>query len=64
MTNPPLKGLQHMREHKQLTQAKLAKAIGMSQSQFNKFENGLVRLDIYRAAILAKHLGCSIDNLL
>lgn len=64
MTSPPLKGLKQRREFQGFTQADMAPVIGATQSQFNKFENGTVRLDVHRAAKLAKHLGCFIDDLL
>lgn len=64
MTSPPLKGLASRREFHSLTQADMAKVIDCSQSQYQKFEAGKVRLDIYRAAKLAKRLNCSIEELL
>jgi transcriptional regulator with XRE-family HTH domain len=64
MTNPKLAGLQCRREFQDLTQADLAELIGVTASQFSKFEKGLVRLDVYRAAKLARRLGCTIDELL
>lgn len=64
MTNPPLRGLEMRREFHNLKQGEMGKLIGVSQSQFQKFEKGTVRLDIYRAAKLAKRLNCAIDDLL
>lgn len=64
MTSPPLRGLQCRREFQNLTQADLAAEIGVTASQFSKFEKGLVRLDVYRAAKLARRLDCTIDELL
>ena len=64
MTNPPLRGLEMRREFYNLTQAELAKVIGCSQSQINKFESGTVRLDVHRAQLLAKRLDCTIEELL
>lgn len=64
MVSPPLNGLRLRREQSDYVQAELAKAIGVTQSHYRKLEDGLVRLDIYRAAVLAKQLGCRIDDLL
>jgi DNA-binding XRE family transcriptional regulator len=64
MTNPPLRGLEMRREFHNLTQADMAKVIEATQSQYQKFEKGTVRLDIHRAAKLAKRLSCTIDELL
>jgi DNA-binding XRE family transcriptional regulator len=64
MSNPPLKGLKLRREQSDFTQSDLGKAIEATQSQYHKFETGAVRLDVYRAAVLAKKLGCRIDDLL
>jgi DNA-binding XRE family transcriptional regulator len=64
MTNPPLAGLQCRREKQGLTTYQLAPAIGVSQSHYAKIEAGKVRLDVHRAAMLAKRLGCRIEDLL
>jgi DNA-binding XRE family transcriptional regulator len=64
MTSPPLQGLAMRREFHNLTQTDMAKVIEATQSQYQKFEKGTVRLDVYRAAKLAKRLSCSIDELL
>lgn len=64
MTSPPLNGLVHRREFAKLTQRQLSEVVGVSQSQYNKFEKGLVRLDVHRADKLARHLDCKIEDLL
>jgi DNA-binding XRE family transcriptional regulator len=64
MTSPPLSGLRLRRENSDFTQVDLAKAIDVTQSHYRKFETGVVRLDVYRAATLAKMFGCRIDDLL
>lgn len=64
MTSPPLKGLKLRRQQSPFTQTDLAQAIGVTQSHYFKFERGEVRLDVYRAAKLAKMLGCGIEDLL
>jgi DNA-binding XRE family transcriptional regulator len=64
MTSPPLNGLKMRRETSDFTQAEIAKSIDVTQSHYRKLESGAVRLDVYRAALLAKKLGCRIDDLL
>jgi DNA-binding XRE family transcriptional regulator len=64
MTSPPLRGLEMRREFHNLTQADAAKLIDVTQGHYNKIEKGTVRLDVHRAAKLARRLGCSIDQLL
>jgi transcriptional regulator with XRE-family HTH domain len=64
MTNPPLTGLVMRREFHNLTQADMARIVGCTQSQYQKFEKGTVRLDVHRAAKLAKRLSCHIEDLL
>jgi DNA-binding XRE family transcriptional regulator len=64
MSNPPLKGLRLRRENSPFNQTDLANEIDVTQSHYNKLEAGKVRLDVYRAALLAKKLGCRIDDLL
>lgn len=64
MTSPQLKGLKLRREQSDFTQTDLADAIEVTQSHYRKLEAGQVRLDIYRGSVLAKMLGCSIDDLL
>lgn len=62
--NPPLNGLASRREFLGITQADMARVIGVAQGHYHKIEAGDVRLDVHRAAKLAKRLGCSIDELL
>jgi transcriptional regulator with XRE-family HTH domain len=64
MTNRPLTGLRKRRDAEGWAQHELAKVIGVTQSQYHKFETGAVRLDVHRAAQLAGHLGCRIEELL
>lgn len=64
MTSPPLSGLRLRRKNSEFNQLDLAIAIDVTASHYRKFEAGTVRLDVYRAAILAKMFGCSIDELL
>ncbi len=64
MTYVPLKGLLARREARDFSQAKLAKVIDVTQSQYGKFEKGLVRLDVHRAAKLARFLKCRIEDLI
>ena len=64
MTHTPLKGLKLRREQSDYAQHELGAAIGVTQSQYHKFEAGIVRLDVHRAAMLAKMLGCHVEDLL
>lgn len=64
MSNPPLRGLEKLRDYHGKTMAELGHAIGVTASQYRKFEKGHVRLDVYRAQKLARFFGCSIDQLL
>jgi transcriptional regulator with XRE-family HTH domain len=64
MTSPPLSGLKLRRETSDFTQYDLAAAIEVTQSHYRKLEAGAVRLDVYRAKLLAGKLGCRIDDLL
>lgn len=62
--NPPLNGLREKRLFRQIIQQELADLIGVSQSHYRQIETGGVRLDIHRAAKLAKHLECHVEELL
>jgi transcriptional regulator with XRE-family HTH domain len=64
MASPPLLGLEMRREFHNLTQAQMATVANVSQSQYQKFEKGGVRLDVHRAKLFAIRLNCSIDDLL
>lgn len=64
MTSPKLAGLIARREFRNMPQHELAKVIDVTQSQLHKFEQGQVRLDVYRASKLARALDCTIDELL
>jgi transcriptional regulator with XRE-family HTH domain len=59
----PLVGLRKRREAAGLTQEEAGKRLSVNKSQYGKFEMGVTRLDIHRAAILAKLLGCAIEEL-
>lgn len=62
--NPPLDGLRERRMFRGITQADMADTIGVNQSHYRQFEAGGVRLDVHRALLLAKRLGCTIEELL
>lgn len=64
MKYPPLKGLLSRREFRGMTQVDAGKAIGVTQSHYRQIELGNVRLDIYRAKILADLFDCHIEDLL
>ena len=47
-----------------LTQAKIAKRMGMTQQQYSRFENGKFELNYSQLAFLAKEYDISVDYLL
>lgn len=61
-----LKGarLRRLRKNKGLTQAQIAKRLGMSQSTYSHVENAIKPLDCGRLEILAKILDVSSESLL
>lgn len=60
----PLRGLREKRVFRNITQGSMGKVIGVTQSHYRQFEEGIIRLDVQRAAKLARELECSIDELL
>lgn len=62
--NPPLDGLRERRLFRGITQVEMANAIDTTQSHYRMIETGNVRLDVYRAKILADKLDCHIEELL
>lgn len=62
--HPPLVGLAYQRRVANITQATIARVIGVDVSHYSRIERGHLPLDIQRAAQLANYLGCSIDDLL
>ena len=64
VTNAPLKGLEARREFRNMTQKAAGEIIGVTQSHYRQFEIGRVRLDIYRAHLLAQAFDCHIEDLL
>lgn len=60
----PLRGLRAKREFRGLTQADVGAIIGVSQSHYRQFEQGIVRLDVQRAKLIATAFECTIDELL
>jgi transcriptional regulator with XRE-family HTH domain len=64
MKSPPLDGLRERRTFRRLTQTHMAEVLGVNQSHYRQFENGMTRLDIHRAKKLADYFGCAIEDLL
>lgn len=64
MTHTPLNGLKARREFAKLSTTDLAPVVDVTQSHYVKIENGKVRLDVHRAYLLARRLGCTIEELL
>lgn len=61
---PPLLGLREKRLFRGWTQADMGQLIGVTQSHYRQFEEGIIRLDVQRAHKLAQAMTCSIDELL
>ncbi len=57
------KRIKQLRKDKQLTQKQLAKEIGSSPGQLNKYESGLNTPPIDKLLMLAEVFGCSLDYL-
>lgn len=53
-----------LREHRRLTQAQLARAIGVSYQQVYKYERGIDRLSVGRLVLIATALAVSPHDLL
>lgn len=53
-----------LREHRRLTQAQLARAIGVSYQQVYKYERGIDRLSVGRLVLIATALSVSPHDLL
>lgn len=60
----PLLGLREKRIFRNITQGDMGHVIGVTQSHYRQFEEGIIRLDVQRAKKLARALECSIDELL
>jgi transcriptional regulator with XRE-family HTH domain len=61
----PLLGLREKRIFRGITQSDMGKVIGVTQSHYRQFEEGIIRLDVQRAKKLALALdNCTIDELL
>jgi len=57
------KNIQRFREDKQLTQEELAKAVGVSQPQIAKYENGVSVPNVIVGVQIAKTLGVTCEEL-
>lgn len=62
---PPLKNnLAKLREKADITQADLARAIGVQQHSISNMENGVHGISDFRKAAICHALGCTYDDLL
>ena len=59
-----LKRLRELREDKDKTQTEIAKILGMKQSQYSRYENGIRDLPLDSLITLAKYYGVSTDYIL
>lgn len=59
-----LKRLRELREDKDKTQTEIAKILGMKQSQYSRYENGIRDIPLDSLITLAKYYGVSTDYIL
>ena len=59
-----LKRLRELREDRDKTQTEIAKILGMKQSQYSRYENGIRDLPLDSLITLAKYYGVSTDYIL
>jgi transcriptional regulator with XRE-family HTH domain len=63
-TTVPLHGLRERRLFRNISQVSMAALIDLQQSHYRRIETGEIRLDVHRALVLARSLGCSIEELM
>ena len=51
------------REDKKMTQAQIAKILGISRPQYQLYESGKREIPFHLAIVFAEELGCSLDYL-
>lgn len=56
--------LRRLRLRRGLNQVDVSNAVGISQAQISKLENGTMGLGLIEAKAVAKFFGCAIDDLL
>jgi transcriptional regulator with XRE-family HTH domain len=56
--------MREKRLFRDLTQTDMGKLIKTTQSHYRQIEEGIIRLDVHRAKIIANFLECTIDELL
>ena len=59
-----LKRLRELREDRDKTQTEIAKILGMKQSQYSRYENGIRDIPLDSIITLAKYYGVSTDYIL
>ena len=59
-----LKRLRELREDRDKTQTEIAKILGMKQSQYFRYENGIRDIPLDSLITLAKYYGVSTDYIL
>ena len=59
-----LKRLRELREDRDKTQTEIAKILGMKQSQYSRYENGIGDIPFDSLITLAKYYGVSTDYIL
>lgn len=58
-----LKALAAVRKRRNITQAQIAKALGVNRSTYNRIERGEIEMKAIYLPIIAKELGLEIDEL-
>ena len=59
-----LKRLRELREDRDKTQTEIAKILGMKQSQYSRYENGIRDIPLDSLITLAKYYSVSTDYIL
>lgn len=59
-----MKGIKKMRIARNISQAKLARMIGVTVITISRYETGTRTPNVKRLNLLSKALGCTVDDLL
>lgn len=59
----PLEGLIERRKARGITATDMGRTIGVGCGHYRKMEKGETTLDIRRARVLARRLGCTMEDL-
>lgn len=59
-----MNNLKEIRKEKGMTQEELANAVGITQSNLSRIENGKVQISLKLAKDITVTLGCTVDDLI